>query len=320
MTRHKVGGMPGVPPSRFAYLGPAATFTEQALRTIPAARSGTLLPAATVPDALEAVRTGDADAALVPLENSVEGSVAVTLDELATGEPVVITREVLLPVGFSLLARAGRALSDVRTIATHPHAAAQCRGWVRQMLPDAQVVHVLSTADAAAAVADGAYDAALASPIAGEHYRLQALATDVGDIEGAVTRFVLVARPGEPGPATGADKTSLVAFTSHDHSGALLEVLTEFAVRGINLTRIESRPTKQRLGVYHFLLDCEGHVADARVGEALAGLRRICADVRFLGSYPRVDGGTTPGRSGTSDADFADAAAWLAHVREGRTV
>ncbi|MGI8578808.1 MAG: prephenate dehydratase [Nocardioidaceae bacterium] len=335
--------MPGVPPTRFAYLGPRATFTEQALRTIPAARKATLLPAASVPDALDAVRHGDADSALVPLENSVEGSVAVTLDELATGEPLVITREVLLPVGFSLLARPGTALPGVRTLATHPHAAAQCRNWLRDVLPQAAMTHVLSTADAARAVARGDFDAALAAPVAGEHYRLAALAEDVGDVADAVTRFVLVSRPGTPSAPTGDDKTSLVVFTAHDHAGALQEVLTEFAVRGINLTRIESRPTRQRLGSYHFLFDCAGHVADARVGEALAGLRRRCADVRFLGSYPRVgEPGRAAGRGEgcaeafgqgpaealgqihagfdrDADADFADAAAWLAHVREGRT-
>lgn len=311
--------MPGVPPSRFAYLGPRGTFTEQALRTVPAARKATLRPTATVSDALDAVRVGDVDAALVPLESSVEGSVAVTLDELATGDPLVITREVLLPVGFSLLVRPGTGLTAVRTLATHPHAAAQCRGWVRAVLPGVTVTPVLSTADAAQAVSRGEYDAALASPIAGQQYRLTALAEEVGDVDGAVTRFVLLSRPAAPGVATGDDRTSLVAFTAHDHAGALLEVLTEFAVRGINLTRIESRPTKQRLGIYHFLLDCDGHVADARVGEALAGLRRVCADVRFLGSYPRAGGATQPQRPGTTDADFADAAAWLAHVREGRT-
>ena len=313
--------MPGVPPTRFAYLGPEATFTEQALRTVPAARRGILSPAPTVPDALDAVRDGDADAALVPLENSVEGSVAVTLDELATGAPLVITREVLLPVSFALLARAGTALDDVRDVATHPHAEAQCRGWLRTRLPDARVHRSLSTSEAAAAVGRGEYDAALASPIAAERYRLQVLADAVQDTAGAVTRFVLLSRPGPPPERTGADRTSVVVFAAHDRAGALLEILTEFAVRGINLTRIESRPAKSHLGEYHFSIDCAGHVADARVGEALAGLRRICADVRFLGSYPRADRApdtVDDAPRGTSDADFADAAAWLSRIREGR--
>jgi prephenate dehydratase len=135
-----------------------------------------------------------------------------------------------------------------------------------------------------------------------------------------VTRFVLVSRPAPPPAPTGDDLTSLVAFIAHDRTGALLEVLTEFAVRGINLTRIESRPTKERLGRYCFFLDCSGHIADSRVGEALMGLRRICADVRFLGSYPRTDDAQTPSprRPGTADEDFADAAAWLARVRQGQ--
>ncbi len=309
--------MPGVPPTRFTYLGPEATFAEQALRTLPAARSGVLTPSASVPDALDAVRTGAADAALVPLENSVEGAVSVTLDELATGEPLVITGEVLLPVSFVLLARPGTALDTVSTVATHPHGEAQCRSWLRQHLPRATVHSALSTSEGAAAVARGEYDAALAAPLAAARHHLKVLAEDVHDTDGAVTRFVLVSRPGPPPEPTGNDRTSFVAFIADNHTGALLEVLTELAVRGIDLTRIESRPTKQRLGRYCFSIDCAGHLADARVGEALAALRRICADVRFLGSYPRADDDTAPQRAGTSDSDFADAAAWLARLREG---
>ena len=137
------------------------------------------------------------------------------------------------------------------------------------------------------------------------------LAAEVHDVPDAVTRFVVVSRPGPVPAATGADRTSLVAFLREDHPGALMEMLTEFAVRGINLTRIESRPTGDGLGKYCFSIDCEGHLDDARVGEALMGLRRVCADVRFLGSYPRRDGGRTQVRRGTSDAEFAQAAAWL---------
>ncbi len=135
-----------------------------------------------------------------------------------------------------------------------------------------------------------------------------------------MTRFVLVGPPGTPPLPTGIDKTSLVAYIHDDHPGALLEILTEFAVRGVNLTRIESRPTGDRLGDYHFSIDCEGHVDDARVGEVLVGLRRVCADVRFLGSYARADGVAPTVPRGTSDADFRDAQAWLARVRDGRRV
>jgi len=311
-------GVPGVPPTRFTYLGPEASFAEQALRTLPAARGAATTPAGSVPAALDAVRAGEVDAALVPMENSVEGAVAVTLDELATGSPLLITREVLLPVSFALLARPGTVLADVRRIATHPHGEAQCRRWLRTQLPQSTVEHTPSTSDAAAGVQRGEYDAALASPLAAERYRLAVLAGDVHDTDGAVTRFVLAARPGPLPEPSGRDRTSLVAFIADDHAGALLEVLTELAVRGINLTRIESRPTRERLGQYHFWLDCDGHVADARVGEALAALRRICADVRFLGSYPRADAAEPRQRPGTTDADFADAAAWLARIRAGQ--
>lgn len=309
--------MPGVPPARFGYLGPAGTFTEAALRTLPAAARADLLPYPSVAAALDAVRSGEADGAMVPLENSVEGSVATTLDELASGDPLQVTREVLLPVRFSLLARPGTGLHEVRSVATHPHAEAQCRRWLHDVLPEAAVVLSPSTADAAREVAAGRYDAAVAAPVAADHYGLVALADDVHDREGAVTRFVLVSRPGPPPPPSGADRTTLFAFISDDHPGALLELLTEFAVRGVNLTRIESRPTGDKLGRYFFSVDCEGHLAEARVGEALSALRRVCADVRVLGSYPRADGVTPVVRPGTADADFRASAGWLAKLRRG---
>lgn len=311
--------MPGVPPARFAYLGPRGTFTEAALRTLPAADHAVLLPQESSVAAIEAVRGGDADHAVVPLENSVEGSVVSVLDELACGDPLVITREIFLPVGFSLLARAGTTMADIRTVATHPHAEAQCRRWLTEHLPAARVEPAGSTAAGAAMVARGERDAAVCAPIAARHYRLQELATDVADNPGAVTRFVLLSRPGQPPAPTGNDKSSLVAFIRDDHTGALLEVLTEFAVRGINLTRIESRPTKERLGRYCFSLDCEGHLADARVADALAALRRRCADVRYLGSYPRADGEPKPVPDPARDEAFNDAAAWLDRIRSGAT-
>lgn len=307
--------MPGTRPARYGFLGPAGTFAEAALRTLPAAARADLSPYASVPAALDAVRRGEVDGALVPFENSVEGAVPTTLDELASGDPLQVVREVLLPVSFALLARPGTGPEQVRTVATHPHAEAQCRRWLRDVLPQAQVVTTPSTADAAKAVAEGRYDAAIAAPLAAELYGLAVLAPEVHDSEGAVTRFVLVARPGPSAAPTGADRTTLVAFIAEDHPGALLELLTEFAVRGVNLTRIESRPTGGGLGRYCFSVDCEGHLADARVGEALSALRRACADVRFLGSYPRADGTTPVVRPGTSDADFRDAAAWLTRLR-----
>jgi prephenate dehydratase len=323
--------MPGVPPTRYVYLGPEGTFAEQALRSLPLGRGALVSSVRSVPEALDAVRAGDADAAVVPLENSIGGAVGVTLDELANGAPLVITRDVVLPVDFVLAARPGTDLGSVATLAAHPQAATQCRGWLRAHLPAAAVVDVLSNGAAAEGVAGGGFDAGICAPIGAERHRLAVLAKDIADHPEAMTRFALVARPGPPPPPTGDDLTSLAVYISHDRVGALLAVLTELAVRGVNLTRIESRPTGERLGRYAFFLDCSGHVAEARMGEALMGLRRVCADVRFLGSYPRAAGGGVAGAGGaggagkpavsappgTSDADFADAAAWLAGIRVG---
>jgi prephenate dehydratase len=304
---------------RFAYLGPEGTFTEAALRTIPDSAAAQLVPFRSVSAALDAVRHGDAAAALVPLENSVGGGVDSTIDELSTGELLHISREVLLDVGFALAVRRGTSRSSLKRVAAHPQAEAQCRRWIADNLSDVEIVTSASNAEAASAVATPSsdLDAAITSALAAQRYGLEILEDDIHDHAGAVTRFVLVALPSAPSAPTGTDKTSLVAFIGEDHPGALLEVLTEFAVRGINLTWIESRPTGGGLGRYCFSIDCEGHIVDARVGEALMGLRRICTDVRFLGSYPRADGLQPTMRVGTSDAEFHDAAAWLAQVRAG---
>ncbi|MEO6885079.1 MAG: prephenate dehydratase [Jatrophihabitantaceae bacterium] len=298
-----------------AFLGPEGTFSHAALRTLDVAADATLRPVATVTLAIDAVRAGAAYGAVVPLENSVEGAVPATLDELANGAPLVIAQEIYLPVSFNLLVRAGTALADVGSVATHPHAEAQVRRWLAANLPTAKVALVDSTAEGAHAVADGAYDAAISSPVAGELYDLHALATDIADNPGAVTRFVLLTRPAVPQPPTGNDRTSLVAYLRADHSGALLEILTEFAARAVNLTRIESRPTKGNIGQYCFSIDCEGHIADERVGEAIAALHRVCADVRYLGSYERRDGVQAAVPLGRADADFTSSRAWLAQVR-----
>ena len=309
--------MPGFAPSRFAYLGPEGTFCESAMRALPAAETADHLPCVSVADALDAVRRGDAGGAVVPLENSIEGSVAETLDELATGEPLQIVREVLLPVSFALMGRPGTSLADVKTVTTMPHAEAQVRGWLRTQLPAARFIAAPSTADGARAVAAGEADAAVAAPIAAERYRLDVMADDIADTAGAVTRFVVVTRPGPPAPPSGADRSTVMSFIRDDHPGALLELITEFAVRGVNLTRIESRPTGVGLGRYYFSIDAEGHIAQARVAEALAALRRECADVRFLGSYPRADGVAPVERPGTADLDFSDAHAWVQRLRQG---
>jgi prephenate dehydratase len=245
--------------------------------------------------------------------------VPVTLDALATGDPLVIQREIHVEVQFSLLGKPGMQAADIRRVATHPHAQAQCRGWLATNLPGAEVILEASTAHAAAVVAepDSPYDAAIAAPIAAATYRLATLATGIADRPDAVTRFVLVSRPGPPPPPTGADKTSLVVYIHENRPGALLELLEQFAVRGVDLTWIQSRPTGSALGRYCFAIDAEGSVLDARVGEALMGLRRTSEDVRFLGSYPRADGTVTAVSAGTSDRDFADAAAWLGSLRGG---
>jgi prephenate dehydratase len=250
------------------------------------------------------------------MENSVEGSVPATMDGLADGDPLVITREVFLDVVFVLAARPGTELSAVRSVASHPHALAQTAGRLAELLPDVVPLPTSSTAGAAEAVAAGEYDAAVCAPIAAERYGLVPLVEDLADRPGAVTRFVLVEPAGALPARTGNDKTSLVAVVG-DRTGALLGLLSEFAVRGISLTRIESRPTRERLGVYSFSLDCEGHIADRRVGEALAALHRVCDDVRFLGSYPRADRAIVRYPERYSDDVFVEARDWLRGLLSG---
>ena len=308
--------MLAVPPSHYGYYGPVGTFTHQALLTLPALPDEPT-PYATVGLALQAVRNGDVAAALVPIENSVEGGVSATLDNLTYGEPLRIVREVLLPVQFTLFARNGTKLHDVRRVLTHPHAAAQCRDWLACNLPNAIITEGGSTAAAAAEVADprSRFDAAICAQVAGELNRLIPLAAGIADNPDAITRFVLVSRPGSVGPATGADKTTMVLFMRDDHPGALLEILEQFASRGVNLCRIESRPTKKSLGDYCFSVDAEGHIDDARMAEAMMGLHRVCRDVVFLGSYPRADLTESIIRHGTSNEEYAAAATWLRRLR-----
>ena len=300
----------------YAYLGPEGTFSEAALRAVDPDAEPLSCP--TIQAALAAVRDGAAERAVVPIESSVEGVVTATLDDLATGNGMVIRAELQIPIAFALLARPGTGLGDIKRVGGHPQSMPQCRGWLAANLPDCEWVPLASNAEAARQAADGQVDAALAGAFAADRYGLAVIAPDVHDRASAVTRFVVVSPPGPLPARTGADRTSVALFLAEDHPGALLEILTEFAVRGINLTTIQSRPTGDRLGQYYFFIDCEGHVDDARVGEALMGLRRVCREVRFLGSYARCDGGATNVRAGTSDGEFAEAAAWLGRLRFGR--
>jgi prephenate dehydratase len=307
---------------RFGYLGPRGTFTRMALDAYLEQVGGQdgREPVAygSVDAALAALRAGEIDAAMVPIENSVEGGVSATLDALATGDPLLVIGEVLVPITFVLCARKGTTLADVRAVGTHSHAWAQVRGWMSANLPDVAYVPTLSTAASAATLAgpgEVMFDAGVCAPVAAADEGLVVLAEDIGDNRSAVTRFVLVSRPGTLPEPTGADKTTVVLFQKDDHAGGLLELLEQFAVRGVNMTRLESRPTGEAMGSYCFSIDFEGHLQDARVGETLMGLRRVCADVRFLGSYPRADGVRVGARPGTSDADFDDARDWLAKLR-----
>ena len=302
--------------SVYSYLGPAGTFTEAALNPIlkPGDKS---VPAVNVTAALDAVRSGTADYAIVPIENSVEGVVARTLDELASGEPLLITGESILSVSFALMVKPGVKISDIKRLATHPHAEAQCRQYIAKNIPRAEVIMTASTAAGAEAVAKGEADGALAAAVAAKNFNLEVIAEDVGDKQAAVTRFVTVSRPGKIAAPTGSDRSSLVVFIAADHSGALLEILTEFAVRGVNLTFIQSRPNGVELGQYHFIIDVEGHIEDARVGDTLKALYRICADVRFLGSYARADKVLPTLNKATEDKAFDSAESWFKRIRSG---
>ena len=274
--------------STYAYLGPKGTLTEAALKKITSSNDS-LIPYANVTAALDAVRVGKAHYALVPIENSVEGVVARTLDELATGTPLTIVGEVTLPVSFALMVK--NDVSNIRRIATHPHAEAQCRTYIATNYPEAELIATASTAAAAEAIGRGEFDAAIAAPVAAAHYGLRVIADNIGDNLGAITRFVLVSKPGVTPKATGLDRTSLAVFIGIDHAGALLDILTEFAKRNVNLTFIQSRPTGLELGHYHFIIDAEGHIADVSIKETVEALRAICEDIRFLGSYPREKSG-----------------------------
>ena len=301
---------------RYTFLGPEGTFTEAALRRAVDLDAADAVPAGSVLAALAAVRAGEADGAMVPIENSVEGGVSATLDEIALGDELRITAEVLVPISFVLVGRPGAALADVRRVSTHPHAWAQVRGWAEATIPRAEFTPASSTAAGARLLLEeSGFDAAVCAPLVARQTGLPVLAERIEDITGAVTRFVLVSRPGTLPAPTGSDKTTLTVPLPEDHPGALREILDQFATRGVNLSRIESRPTGAGLGSYFFSLDLEGHIAEERVGAALGALHRLFPGVRFLGSYPRAQHRVVTPPPHTSDEAYRAGRAWVEALR-----
>ena len=261
------------------------------------------------------VGEGSVDLGFAAIENSIEGSVNVTQDTLAFEADLLIQREVVISVELNLLAPPGTGLDPIERVVSFPHATAQCRAWLDENLPSAETGAANSTADAARHVSrenDGR-TAAIAPARAAEVYGLDTLAAGIEDHSSNQTRFVLVARDGIPAP-TGHDKTSLVVFQRADRPGTLLGMLQEFAARSINLTRLESRPTKQGLGEYCFLMDCEGHVSDELVADCLRNLHMKHGLVKFLGSYPTDSNNGDEIRDEASTATL-EADTWLAGLR-----
>ena len=300
-------------PGSVAYLGPEGTFTQQAAQTV--AGAAPQIPLPTIEDVVAAVRGGEVALGVVPIENSIEGSVNATTDTLAFADAgVFVRRELTLPIRMALLGAVGTTLESVREVRSQSVALAQCREWLAEHLPAAELVAVTSTSEAARQVAGAERGVvALGGAPAGRRYGLEVLVENVVDRPSSTTRFVVLGS--RMPPPTGADKTSLVVFFGEDRPGLLLRILEEFALRGINLVKIESRPTKERLGEYCILIDCDGHPVDARVGEALRGVHRHAAQVRVLGAYPRADG--VPVRTPSTDSEHAyhDAAQWYAGLR-----
>ena len=269
------------------------------------------IPTDSTPAALAAVRAGSVDYACVPIENSIEGSVLPTLDSLAAGTPLQVFAELTLDVAFSIVVKPNTIAAEVRTVATFPVAAAQVRRWLADHLPAARIVPAISNSAAAQDVQQGRADAAVSTPLAAELYGLASLAEGVVDEPNARTRFVLVGRPGPPPARTGADRTSVV-LRLDNAPGVLVTALSEFGIRDIDLTRIESRPTRVELGTYVFFLDCVGHISDPAVAEALKALHRRCVDVRYLGSWP------TGAAVGALPPEPDEAAQWLERIRQGQ--
>jgi prephenate dehydratase len=301
-----------------AYLGPAGTFTETAARLVLGDDDPEgLVACQDIIEVLRTVERGEAGRGVVPIENTLEGSVTATLDALAFDTQLLLRGELELPVTLVAAATPGTALQDVTEVHSHPIALSACRRWLSASLGAAEQVPAASTARAAATVAAAPEPAlAIVNPLAAERYGLEVVARDIADRGANSTRFVVVGQQ-LPGP-TGWDKTSVVVFIEENRPGSLLQLLEIFAERDLNLTKIESRPTKAELGEYCFFLDVEGHLADERVGDALAAVKRTHRDVKVLGSYRR-SGARRPDeadRIAADDAAYRDAAAWLGSWRE----
>lgn len=303
----------------YSYLGPAGTFTEAALSQVPEARNQIWKPVRNVAEALDDVVQGRSDAAMIAIENSVDGGVSTAQDALATMPGIRIVGEYLVPVSFVLVARPGTSLADVSLVAAHPVAYAQCLIWLGRELPAHAHLPASSNVASALGLIDGSSDAdaAIAPPGILEHHDLQLLAEDIGDNRQAVTRFVLVQRTVTPPPPTGADKTSLIVELPQEYPGALMEMLEQFATRGINLSLLASRPVGDALGRYRFVIDADGHIQDERMADALMGLRRFSPKVIFLGSYPRADRVINRYPDRYSDDVFVEARDWLRSLVAG---
>lgn len=301
---------------RIGFFGPFGTFTQQALRTIESPASAEHVPYRTVPDVLDAVQDGDVDAGFVPIENSIEGMVNFTQDALAFDHELRITNEVVIDIEHCLLVRPGASLDGVTALLSIPVATAQCHRYLRERLPDAEIVPASSTADAARRVAesDDPTVAALAPRVAAEVYGLDIAEADIADHAGNQTRFVMVATSGVPAP-TGNDRTALVVYQRADEPGSLIAILQEFAARRINLSNLFSRPTKAGgLGDYCFIIYADGHVHDELLADTMRSLHAKHGGVKFLGSYPAAGEAAATEREHTGER-WRDADDWLADIR-----
>ncbi len=300
---------------RVGFFGPFGTFTQQALTTLTDLADAEHVPYRTVPDVLDAVETGDVDFGLVPIENSIEGMVNFTQDALAFDHDLLIVREVVIDIEHCLMARPGVGLDDVIEVYSIPVATAQCHRYLREHLPEAEVLASNSTADAARVVAEGTSASAALSPrVAADLYGLDIIAADIADHEGNQTRFVLVAREGVPAP-TGHDRTALVIYQRADEPGSLVSILQEFTARRINLSNLTSRPTKAGgLGDYCFIVYAESHVADELLADTMRALHAKQGGVKFLGSYPAAGDHAESARE-HADTRWREADDWVSAIR-----